>query len=126
MSQQSLETGSRGEEIATDFLKQKGYRIIKLNFRNKLGQIDVIAKDKNTLCFIEVKTRKSLRFGSPLEAVSKAKQKRITKPALVYLKDNRLMDKPVRFDVVSVLLSKQYPQINLIKDAFNLEEKYAY
>jgi putative endonuclease len=126
MSKYLLETGNKGEIIAADFLKQNGYKIIQFNFRNKLGQIDIIAKNNDVLCFIEVKTRRSFRFGRPPEAVSKVKQKRIAKSALVYLKNNQLMKSRARFDVVSVSLSNQNPQVDLIKDAFNLEARYAY
>ena len=125
MSKESWDLGKKGETIAADFLKNKGYKIIQLNFQNKLGQIDIIARDKNVVCFVEVKTRSSLRFSSPQESITKIKQNRITRTALSFLKNNHLMNVPARFDVVCVNLNNQNFEVDLIKDAFNLEGRYA-
>lgn len=126
MSKGGLELGRRGEEAACDFLKENGYKIIRKNYNTRFGQIDIIAKDKDVLCFIEVKTRRSDMYGLPQEAISRFKQRQISKVALIYLKENRLMDNKARFDVVSVLFNKKNQEISLIKDAFGLEERYAY
>lgn len=118
----NLKLGLKGEDLAEDFLKKQGYRILKKSFRTSFGQIDIIAKEKKTLCFVEVKTRSSLEFGLPQEAVHPLKQKRIIKTALVYLKDNQLLDRPVRFDVVSIQYRDNLPKIELIRNAFELND----
>lgn len=124
MSKESLLLGKRGEAIAADYLETQGYKIIQVNFKNKLGQIDIIAKDKKVICFVEVKTRSSSRFGQPQEAIPKTKQHRIAKTAICFLKNNRLINAAARFDVVCVNLDNQNLKVNLIKDAFNLEGGY--
>jgi putative endonuclease len=124
LSKENLYLGKTGEEIAVRLLKNNGYRIITRNYRTKLGEIDIIAEDKDTLCFIEVKTRNSDRFGLPCEAVFSAKQKQIAKAALGYLKEHKLLERKARFDVVSILNCAEGPKIDLIKDAFELDERY--
>src|SRR5512136_3041511 len=81
------ELGKRGEEIALRFLKKKGYRIIEKNYVCKMGEMDIIAKEKDTLAFIEVKTRTSTDFGPPQLAVNAAKQMQLSKVALYFLKE---------------------------------------
>ena len=126
MSKARLELGKRGEEATADFLTQKGYRIIERNYKNKLGEIDIIAKDKKTLCFIEVKTRSNLRFGYPEEAVTERKQKKLNKVALTYLKQYNLLHIPARFDIASVILNNQNKtEVKIIKDAFSLATIYS-
>ena len=125
MSKENSYLGKIGEEAAVRALRNNGYKIIARNYRTKLGEIDIIAKDKDTFCFVEVKTRSSDKFGLPSEAVSEAKQKQIAKAALVYLKENKLLEQKARFDVVSVLNSKEGQKIDLIKNAFELDERYA-
>jgi putative endonuclease len=70
------ETGQRGERLAQDYLKKRGYRIIETNYRSPYGEIDIISKHKNTLVFMEVRAKKNLRFGSPEESVTEAKASR--------------------------------------------------
>lgn len=119
--------GKSGEETAVNLLKENGYKILARNYRTKLGEVDIVALDKDTLCFIEVKTRHSDRFGLPKEAVSASKQRQISKVALLFLKENNLLDKKARFDVVSVIYSqKQRPRLDLIKDAFELDKSFSY
>lgn len=99
--------GTKGEEIAVKYLKSKGYSIIKRNFRvGRLGEVDIIATAEGCICFIEVKTRSSLAFGTPAEAVVRSKQHNITKIASVYLSQNNSFDKNIRFDVIEILLDK--------------------
>lgn len=124
MSKQNIYLGKSGEDTALNFLKENGYKILVKNYKTKLGEVDIIAYDKDTLCFIEVKTRGSLRFGSPQEAVSHFKQRQISKVALQFLKRNNLLNKKARFDVVSVIYAEDKPAFDLIKNAFELEERY--
>lgn len=126
VSKKHLYLGASGEETAANFLKENGYKIIVRNYKTKLGEIDIIAKDKDTFAFIEVKTRRSNRFGSkPLEAISKVKQKQISKAALNFIRKNNLLDKKARFDVISVIYSTNDKcGLELIKNAFELNERY--
>ncbi len=107
-------SGAQGEEQATEFLKKKGYKILEKNYKNKLGEIDIIAKFKDYICFIEVKTRSTLFSGRPCEAVTVPKQRKIKMTALVYLKLKGLTESDVRFDVVEILDD----EISLIENAF--------
>ncbi|MBN4048669.1 YraN family protein, partial [bacterium AH-315-N22] len=83
---------------------KKGLTIRVRNYRKKTGEIDIIAQDGQCLVFIEVKTRKSLRFGQPYESVTLTKQAQISRVALDYITRNKLHDQPIRFDVISILL----------------------
>ncbi|MDD5291790.1 MAG: YraN family protein [Candidatus Omnitrophica bacterium] len=119
MGRERIELGKEGEEKAANFLRKKGYGILERNYKNKIGEIDIIAKDKDTICFIEVKARTSLKFGLPEEAVTFSKQKKLNRIALGYLKHYNLLEAPARFDIVSVMFnSDNKAQISLIKDAF--------
>jgi len=126
VSKENLYLGSSGEDAAVDLLKKRGYRILARNYKTKLGEIDIIARDKDTLAFIEVKARHSDRFGLPQEAVSVSKQRQISKAALIFLKEHSLLEKKARFDVVSVVYSKDKPQLDLIKNAFELDNSFTY
>jgi putative endonuclease len=117
---QKKELGKKGEEKALRFLKKKGYRIIEQNYVCKLGEMDIIAKEKDTLVFIEVKTRTSTEFGPPQLAVNSSKQRQLSKVALNYLKEKKLEDVKARFDVVAILLGTEGEEIELIKNAFDL------
>ncbi len=100
--QRKRSLGHRGETLAARFLKKKGYRILARSDRQRLGEIDLIALDVRTLVFVEVKTRRSHEKGHPADAVDQAKQRRLTRLALMYLKKNGLLEHPVRFDVVAI------------------------
>jgi putative endonuclease len=114
------ELGKRGEEVALRFLKKKGYRIIEKNYACKMGEMDIIAKEKDTLVFIDEKTRTSALFGPPQLAVNFSKQRQLSKVALNYLKENRLEEAKARFDVVAILLGQKEEGIELIRNAFDL------
>jgi putative endonuclease len=117
------ELGKKGEEVAIRFLKKNGYQVIKRNYVCKMGEIDIIAKEKDTLVFIEVKTRTSTTFGPPQLAVNPKKQSQMSKVALNFLKEKRLEDVKARFDVVAILLGPRGEEIELIRDAFDLRWK---
>jgi len=118
---QKKELGKQGEEIAIRFLKKKGYRILLRNYVCKMGEMDIIAREKDTLVFVEVKTRTSTEFGPPQLAVNSRKQRQLSKVALNYLNEKRLKDVKARFDVVAILLRQKGEEIELIKDAFDLQ-----
>jgi putative endonuclease len=120
----NLEFGKQAEDAAVKFLKGQGYRVIKRNYKTKFGEIDIIGKDKNIICFVEVKARHSKLFGEPAEAVSAVKQRQISKAAICYLKENNLLEHSARFDVVSLLYTNVFPEIDLIKDAFELNSGF--
>jgi putative endonuclease len=111
--------GRKGEEVAVDFLKKQGYRIIKRNYRCRAGEIDIIAKQGSSLVFVEVKTRRSTHFGLPEEAVSYEKKRHLTRVALGYFTHYRIKETKCRFDVVSVVMNENgVKEIRLIKNAF--------
>jgi putative endonuclease len=112
------ELGDQGEDLAATALKKQGYKILERNYVTPLGEIDLIARHKGILVFIEVKTRKSDRFGTPAEAVHPAKQAKLRRLADYYLKQQRLGDVAVRFDVVAITMKDGNPAINIIQDAF--------
>ncbi|MCD6320195.1 MAG: YraN family protein [Candidatus Desulfofervidaceae bacterium] len=110
--------GKEGERLAKEFLKTQGYKIVTTNYQNKLGEIDIIAWEKDTLVFVEVKTRRSGYFGLAKEAVDKHKQHQMIKVAMCYLKKLNKEELKARFDVVAIDLEKN--QIELIRNAFCL------
>lgn len=106
--------GAIGEFDAKSYLEKKKYKILQTNYKNKIGEIDLIAKDGEYIVFVEVKNRSSLAFGRPAEAVDERKQYKIRRVAQGYLHEKHLYDVPCRFDVIEVLGE----EINHIKDAF--------
>jgi putative endonuclease len=115
--------GRKSEAIAAGQLKKQGYRILELNYRTKLGEIDIIAKDRDTIVFVEVKARKSNSFGNPKFAVTFQKQKKISMIALYYLKSTKQSNAKARFDVVSIVSGKGSLDLEIIKNAFELAYK---
>lgn len=131
----SSKIGKKGEEIAAEFLVKKGYRLVAANFkvpigRNRVGgqvtgEIDLIGYNENTLCFVEVKTRSSDQFASPLAAVDLRKQRQIIRTAKMYRKIFRLNNIKFRYDVVSIVLQENSrPKIDLFKGFWD-ERKFA-
>ncbi len=126
MPKPSIELGRKGEQAAVNFLKSNGYDIVTTNYRTRLGQIDIVARDKKTVCFVEVKTRRTARFGKPAEAIEASKQRRISGVALMFLKQNKLLNSPARFDVISISYPDMQPEIELTRNAFELDNRYLY
>ncbi len=113
------ETGEYGEELACQELVRQGYSILARRYRTRLGEIDIVAREGDTLVFVEVKTRTDVRHGSPLAAVSWDKQRRLTRMALDYLARSRTGGAPCRFDVVGVYLGVDTPpRLELVRNAF--------
>ena len=120
--------GTSGEKAACRFLRQNGYKVLYRNFKGRSGgEIDIVCRDHDTLVFVEVKTRGSEQFGRPFEAIRPDQQKRISRGALAWL---RMLDNPdilFRFDVVEVIFAENAkPQLELIKNAFQLSAPYIY
>ena len=114
-----IRLGRRGEEEAERHLAWRGYRILERRYRTRAGEIDFIAEDGATLVFVEVKTRSSLRFGRPSEAVGFRKRARIAAAASLYLALRGGPERPCRFDVVEVLESTGGAlRVRIIRDAF--------
>lgn len=114
------ELGKSGEALAARLLKKRGYKILETNYRSRLGEIDIIARDRKTLVFVEVKTRASLGYGHPKTAVTPAKQRKISMTALGYLKETDQTRAKARFDVVAVLGDGPDRRIEIIRNAFEL------
>jgi len=111
------ELGKKGEELAAQYLIEKGYEILERNWRNIHKEIDIIAKDGETLVIVEVKTRQSDEHGEPDLAVTRQKQTRLIYAANVYIFRNKL-DISTRFDIVSIVFNNGNPIIDHIEDAF--------
>lgn len=110
--------GPRGEAIAARHLKRCGYRILARNFRAAGGEIDLITMERDTLVFVEVKTRINASTGLPQEAVDERKQRRIRRTAAVYAARNRAWAREMRFDVVSIMGVGRKCRLEILKDAF--------
>jgi len=112
--------GQQGEDLAVRHLRKRGYKIIERNFRTRNGEIDIIARHRDCIAFIEVKTRRTRRYGTPKLAVTAAKQRKISMVALAYLKKYHSLETRARFDVVTVQASENGPSIDIIPNAFEL------
>jgi putative endonuclease len=115
-----IRTGKKGENIAVAYLKSNGYRIVERNYKCLFGEIDIVAKDGDTVVFIEVKSRKSEEFGDPQVAVGLEKQKKISKISLKYLEEKHLYPCNARFDVVAIKMLPSGNKVELIQNAFEL------
>ena len=117
--------GQRGERAAAKYLRRKGYKIVAHGNRLRPGELDLVAVDGRTVVFVEVKTRRSDRYGNPAEAVNLQKQRRLTRLAVTYLKRHRLLEYPARFDVVAIIWpeDRRRPTIEHFKNAFEAAGK---
>jgi len=118
------EFGAKGEALAEQRLKRLGYKILDRNFTTRSGEIDIIAKDGDTVVFVEVKTRRDASFAAPELSVGPTKRGRMQKAALMYMIKNRLENTPCRFDVVGISAGEGGPVVDVIKDAFELSGGY--
>jgi len=110
--------GKSGEDIASDFLRKKNYKIIEQNFKKRYGEIDIVALDGETLVFVEVKTRKSTEFGSPLEAITPWKLSSVIKTAQYYKLTHPKLPDLMRIDAVAIKLfdDGRVEEIELVKN----------
>lgn len=113
--------GLEGEAVAARWLEERGYRILQRNFRTPGGEVDIIAREGDTIVFVEVKCRRSTLYGVPQLAVTPLKQRQIARAARWWLQKERLLDHPARFDVVAITLREGEPSVELIRDAFDAE-----
>ena len=117
-SKTHLVQGHEGEQLAARHLKRLGYRIVCRNYRCPLGEIDIIARHRGVLVFVEVKSRRSGTFGSPKWAITPAKQRKLSQVAWYYLQKRDLTETNARFDVVTVSGRKGAPLLEVIENAF--------
>ncbi|MEJ2154560.1 MAG: YraN family protein [Desulfobacteraceae bacterium] len=120
MADNRQQFGKMGEELAVAHLRKKGYKVIQRNYRTRIGEIDIIARYKGRIVFVEVKTRRSGSYGNPKFAVTPKKQRRISMVALEYLKKHHSMQTPARFDVVTVNTEDEGNTVDIIPNAFEL------
>jgi putative endonuclease len=113
--------GKRGETAAARYLRRRGYKILARSDRFGLGELDLVALDRETIVFVEVKTRQSGAMGHPAEAVDDHKQRKLTRLAETFLKRHQLLECPTRFDVIAITwpAKKWFPTIEHIKNAFD-------
>ncbi|MDQ5987256.1 MAG: hypothetical protein CSYNP_02993 [Syntrophus sp. SKADARSKE-3] len=120
MTQARLSTGKQGEDLAVQYLRKKGYRIVERNFRCPFGEMDIVARQGNVLVFVEVRSRRSEGwFGEPVESVGSIKQRKLSRIALAYLQKRNLLDCKARFDVVGVKIKPDGHAIEIVQDAFD-------
>ncbi len=124
MTEARLKLGQWGEEQAVSYLEHKGLKILERNYRCRAGEIDIIARDRKHLVFVEVKTRRSTIFGAPQDAVGFHKQRQISRAAQWYLLQHNIGKLQPRFDVIAVLWQSWYSaaEITHIEDAFSLSD----
>ncbi len=120
MSREKL-LGAFGEAAAAEYLRKKRYEILAMNYRCRLGELDIIARQKQTFVFVEVKLRREGGFASAAEAVTPVKQRRLMIAAETWLAENGLEDVPCRFDIVEIYLARNGSEINRIH---HLEEAF--
>ncbi|TLM65804.1 MAG: YraN family protein [Deltaproteobacteria bacterium] len=120
MTEARLSLGRLGEDLAVRHLEQRGFTILARNHRTPVGELDIVARDRSHLLFIEVKTRRSTAFGVPAEAVGARKQRQIVRAAQWYLASRRFPDLQPRFDVIAVIAGRGEPAVTHIANAFGL------
>ena len=120
MTKERLALGKLGEDLALQKIKDLGYKDIIRNYRCPLGEVDLIAMDGETLVFVEIKTRRGESIEYAKEAVNAKKRRQLSKVALAYMKSNISGETRARFDVVAVCLPGGKPQIEVIRNAFEL------
>lgn len=107
-----------GEEIACEYLEEIGIDVIDRNYYTNSGEIDIIAKEKNEYIFIEVKTRLSKKYGTPIESINQRKQKNFVSASKYYIHMNKLENKFIRFDVIEIYINGPKRLINHVRNVF--------
>ena len=119
MTEDRKQTGALGEKVAAEHLIKQGYTILQQNYRCPIGEIDIVARDGESLAFVEVRTKRSRQFGTPEESITTTKQTKLIELAESYMQEHGNPDEPWRIDVVAVELGKgdKVTRIELIKNA---------
>ncbi len=121
MTRARRQTGIFGEERAAAVLREAGYRLLARNYRCPQGEVDFVAEEGGQIVFVEVKARRGEAFGGPAAAVTHAKRRRLARAAVHYLAANRMLERPARFDVVTLLESRAGWRIDILRNAFEVE-----
>lgn len=111
-----LGIGARGEQIATDFLKRNGYDIVARNFRTRYGEIDIVAKEKSTIVFVEVKTRSTVHFGTPEEAITRDKQGKLRLMVEYFLSKSNAPHENYRIDSIGIIMEDGKAKLKHMKN----------
>ena len=119
MSDARVALGKTGEDLACAELEKRGYAIVARRYRRRGGEIDIIAREGETMVFVEVKAREGHAFGEAAEAITAFKRRRLTHLAVDYMARHRLSNRPCRFDVVSIHFEKGRPEIEVYPNAFD-------
>lgn len=114
------ELGRRGEAVAEAFLRDRRWTIVERNFRCRAGEIDLVALDEGVLVFVEVRSRRGTRLGTPLESVDPRKQAQVARVARHFVAVRGLTDRDARFDVIGVRFDDEPPAIEHVRGAFEL------
>jgi putative endonuclease len=114
------ELGRRGEEVAAEFVRGLGYRLIERNFRCRAGEVDLVALDDDTVVFVEVRSRSGVRLGTPLESVDGRKQAQVARVARYFLAAHGWHERTVRFDVVGIRFDAEPPAVEHVRAAFDV------
>ncbi len=121
MSKDFRRLGQAGETLAAEVLQRRGYTILQRNYRTPYGEIDLVAQQGDALVFIEVKLRRSPRFGSAAEAVTAVKKRRLVEAAALYLQEGGDPDAKLRFDVVAITVRQGKAEVEVFQDAFEAD-----
>jgi putative endonuclease len=119
VSRDRVTLGKIGENLACDELRRRGYAILARRYRRRGGEIDIVAEQGRTVVFVEVKTRAGVDFGSGADAITWIKRRRMVALAGEFMVRERLADRPCRFDVVSIVLGREGPGIEVYINAFD-------
>jgi len=120
MSQARQSLGKFGEDLACQALERRGYAILARRYRRRGGELDIVARDGQIVVFVEVKTREGCEFGAGAESVTSLKRRRMASVALDYMARHNLVERPCRFDVVSIDMNGQEPRVELYQNAFDV------
>src|SRR3954454_7094894 len=112
--------GKLGEDLACEELRRRGYAILARRYRRRGGELDIVARDGQTVVFVEVKTREGCEYGAGADAVTRIKRRRMASVALDYMARNNLVECACRFDVVSIDVKEEQPRIELYQNAFDV------
>ena len=121
MTESRQQLGKSGENLACRELERLGYAILARRYRRRGGELDIVARDGQTVVFVEVKTRNGRDFGGGADAISRVKRRRMADIALDFLSRERLTESPCRFDVVAIDCRGPEPRIELFQNAFGVE-----
>jgi putative endonuclease len=120
VTKERLDLGRLGEDLALKKIKSLGYKCIVRNYRCPLGEVDLIARDGDTLVFIEIKTRRDRSLGYAKESINARKKRQLSKVALAYMKSHDVAEAKSRFDVVAVHIREGMYEIEVVRNAFDL------